>query len=126
MSIFVIMANSSYHNHFIWIPLGYASCLILLILMDLIDAPMIWKALIYVITGFVLIFMVEITIQVFRKLKKGKKTSTMVKFTNIFSSFKKLIRLSLFEKNCFMNILSKCYLKDHQKIGLIFFIKKSK
>ena len=84
------MANSSYHNHFIWIPLGYGSCLVLLILMDMIDAPMIWKALIYVITGFVLIFMVEITFQVFKKLMKGKKTSTMVTF-NIYKNYLNII-----------------------------------
>jgi len=81
MSIFVIMANTAYHNHFIWIPLGYAMCIVLLILMNQVNASMTWKALIFIITGFVLIFMIEITVQVALKLKKKrKKSATMVFF----------------------------------------------
>ena len=74
------MANSAYHNHFIWIPLGYAGCIVLLILMDLIEQPMIWTALIYIITGFILVFLIEITYQVLKKVLKKKtgKNNTMV------------------------------------------------
>lgn len=79
MSIFVIMANSSYHRHYVWIPLGFASCIVLLVLMNQIEAPSIWKVLIYIITGFILVFMVEMTYQVINFMRKGKKRGTMVK-----------------------------------------------
>lgn len=77
MSIFVLMANTSYHNYLIWVPVGYGFCIVLLVLMGMIDAPAIWKILIYVITGFVIVFLIEVTFQIIRKLikKEGKNTS---------------------------------------------------
>lgn len=86
MSIFVIMANSSYHQHFLWIPLGYASCIVLIILMSLIEASDTWKALIYIITGFILVFLLEVTYQIFKKItnKNGKKSTLVFQNINFF------------------------------------------
>lgn len=78
MSIFVIMANSAYHNYCIWMPLGFGSCIVLLILMNQIAAPAIWKALIFIITGIILVFMIEVLIQIINFIRKGKKYAKMV------------------------------------------------